>query len=51
MPMSARNADLKPLALEEASAENRCYFQRDLAVVEVQLKGTDWVELGTVPIP
>ncbi len=29
----------------------RCYFQRGGWVVEVQQNGTDWVDLGKLPMP
>ncbi|KAH8881879.1 hypothetical protein GQ53DRAFT_847947 [Thozetella sp. PMI_491] len=40
-----------PLYLAPKSSLTRCYFQRNRWIVEVQLNGTDWDELGTVPMP
>lgn len=51
MPMTLRDADGNDLRLELASNHtNRCYFQRAGHVIEVAMTGTDWTELGTVPI-
>lgn len=51
MPMTQKDFNGNNLDLGEASVyHNRCYFQRDGHVIEVALNGTDWIELGTVPI-
>ncbi|KAG8157252.1 hypothetical protein KVR01_012960 [Diaporthe batatas] len=51
MPMTQRDSYGYDLDLEVASVQaNRCYFQREGNVIEVALNGTDWTELGTVPI-
>jgi hypothetical protein len=51
MPESMMDGSGGVVLLEPASPETRCYFQRGGAVREVRLNGTDWVELGTVPLP
>lgn len=51
MPMSQNGGDGKELDLEEASSHaNRCYFQRGGYLREFALSGTDWIELGTIPM-
>jgi hypothetical protein len=53
MATTNNNAAKQAVPLEEASADNRCYFQKGGLVVEVTLdRGKqDWVVTGTVPIP
>ena len=51
MSTSAYDSNGLQVVLEAASSESRCYFQYGGAVHEVVLSGTDWVELGTLPIP
>lgn len=51
MPMSQSDYGGKELGLEEASTHaNRCYFQRGGYLREFALSGTDWIELGTIPM-
>lgn len=51
MPMTQKDDNEKELELEEASSHaNRCYFQRDGYLREFALSGTDWIELGTIPM-
>lgn len=51
MPMSQKDDDGNELQLEEPSSHaNRCYFQRDGYLREFALSGTDWIELGTIPM-
>lgn len=51
MPISQKGGDEKELELEEASSHaNRCYFQRGGYLREFALSGTDWIELGTIPM-
>lgn len=51
MPMSQLDHDGKELDLEKASSHaNRCYFQRGGYIREFALSGTDWIELGTIPM-
>lgn len=51
MPMAQEGVDGQEIELEEPSSHaNRCYFQRDGHVIEFAMSGTDWVELGTIPI-
>lgn len=51
MPISQEGTDSEALDLEVASNEvARCYFQRDGLVREVVLSGTDWVEIGSIPL-
>lgn len=51
MPMTQKDINGKDLDLEQASVRtNRCYFQRGGHVIEFALNGTDWIELGRVPI-
>ncbi|KAH8898027.1 hypothetical protein GQ53DRAFT_803106 [Thozetella sp. PMI_491] len=40
-----------PLDITPQSNLTRCYFQRGGWPVEVQLNGTDWVDLGRLPMP
>lgn len=52
MATSPNNASGKPVLLEPASDQTRCYFQKGGLVTVAQLNGTaDWVVVGTVPIP
>lgn len=50
MSTSPYDANLQALDLEQASSESKCYFQRGGLVREVVLSGTDWVEVGIVPM-
>ena len=50
MPTTERDINNLTLQLEQASGESRCYFQRDGHVREVVLNGTDWADLGSVPM-
>lgn len=51
MPISQKGGDENQLDLEEASSRaNRCYFQRGGYLREFALSGTDWTELGTIPM-
>ncbi|KAK3299675.1 uncharacterized protein B0H64DRAFT_389264 [Chaetomium fimeti] len=53
MATSEYNAAEVPVALEAASEDTRCYFQREGSVVEVWLdvERGEWVVMGSVPIP
>jgi hypothetical protein len=53
MATTNNTAAKQDVPLEEASADNRCYFQKGGLVVEVRLDQgkQDWVVTGTVPIP
>ncbi|KAH8901737.1 hypothetical protein GQ53DRAFT_740473 [Thozetella sp. PMI_491] len=51
MPTSELDTKSQVLLLEAASDVSRCYFQRGGVPREVMLSGTDWVELGSVPMP
>lgn len=51
MPMTQVDESEDELNLEEASSQtNRCYFQRGGYVREFVLSGTEWIELGTIPM-
>lgn len=51
MPISQKGINEEELDLEEASSNaNRCYFQRGGYLREFALSGTDWTELGTIPM-
>lgn len=51
MPESMMNSTGSVVTLEVPSTETRCYFQQGGAVREVKLNDTDWIDLGTVPLP
>lgn len=51
MPTTFQDINFHELQLEQASSETRCYFQRGGIVQEVVLSGTDWVDIGSVPMP
>lgn len=51
MPMTQVDVDGDEFDLEEASSHtSRCYFQRGGYIREFALSGTDWIELGTIPM-
>ncbi|KAL1850956.1 hypothetical protein Daus18300_012747 [Diaporthe australafricana] len=51
MPMTQSDVDGDELDLEAASSHtSRCYFQRGGYIREFALSGTDWIELGTIPM-
>ena len=49
-PASSNNTYGAALYVAPQSKLTRCYFQRGGWVVEVQQKGTDWTEMGVLPI-
>ena len=51
MPMTIKDVNGNELVLEEASSSvARCYFQRGGYIREFAMSGTDWIELGTIPM-
>jgi len=48
---SNQNAANSAIALEKASEEIKCFFQKGGLIMEAKLVGTDWEVTGNVPIP